>query len=280
MVQNKLRNAMEAIRGVKLPELPSEVLLLQEELKSRFANVNTVASIIEKNTVMAGDVLKAINSPVMNMKLPEPVRSISEAVTLLGLENIYNLVVAAALKNLFGENELYKDVMDFSVDVAFCMADISDWVDDVTRDEAYMLGLFHNVGALVLVSKDPEGYGKIYANSLSMPESVIKTEEKKYGSDHATIGVLVAKKWHLPVDFMNAIMLHHTHDCSTIQNDRVRALVAMIKLANAIVAEISLGAYVSSEMRDFEKRSREELMIDPDVISEIRTSLMSYAFKS
>jgi len=279
MVQTKLRKAMEAIRGVKLPELPSEVLLLAEELKGPFPDVNKVAAIIEKNTVMAGDVLKAINSPIMKMNLEEPVKSIDEAVKLLGLENIYNLVVASALKNLFGGDDLYKDVMDFSVDVAFCMADISDWVDDVTRDEAYMLGLFHNVGALALVNKDPEGYGKIYANSLSRPISVIAVEEERYGADHQTIGVLVAKKWHLPVDLLNAIMLHHVHPSSSIKNDRVRALVAMIKLANAIVAEISLGAYVSQEMRDFEKDSREELMIDPEVVSEIRTALMSYSFK-
>jgi HD-like signal output (HDOD) protein len=59
-------------------------LLLEEELKSRFANVNTVASIIEKNTVMAGEVLKAINSPIM--KIPEPVKSIKEAlIKSLGL---------------------------------------------------------------------------------------------------------------------------------------------------------------------------------------------------
>jgi HD-like signal output (HDOD) protein len=253
-------------------------LLLEEELKSRFANVNTVASIIEKNTVMAGEVLKAINSPIM--KIPEPVKSINEAVTLLGLENIYNLVVASALKTLFAGNDLYKDIMDFSVDVAFCMADISEWVSDMTRDEAYMLGLFHNVGALVLVTKDPNGYGALYANSLSMPESVIQKEEEKYGADHQMIGVLVAKKWGLPVDFMNAIMLHHTHNCSSIKDDRIRAMVAMIKLSNAIVSEISLGAYVSGEMRHFEEDAIQELMIPEDAVKEIRSALMSYSFKS
>jgi len=279
MLHEKLRKAKAAIQGVQLPELPSEILLLEKELQSRFADVNTVASIIEKNTVMAGDVLEAMNSPVMQLKLEEPVKSIHEAVKLLGLENIYNLVVASALKRLFSGDELYQDIMDFSVDVAFCMADISEWVDNITRDEAYMLGLFHNVGALVLVNKDPEGYGKVYANSLSRPISVIAIEEERYGANHQMIGVLVAKKWHLSVDFLNAIMLHHTHPCAKIKHDRVRALVAMIQLANAIVAEISLGAYVSQEVRDFEQDAVEELMIQSDVVSEIRTALMSYAFK-
>ncbi|GAB6034755.1 HDOD domain-containing protein [Galenea microaerophila] len=279
MVQTKLRNAMKIIQGTPLPELPEEVLLLEKELKSRFANLEKISSIIEKNTVMAGDVLEAVNSPVMNMKQEEPVKSIFQAVNLLGLENIYNLLVASALKRLFSGNAFYKDMMDFSVDVAFCMADISEWVNDVTRDEAYMLGLFHNVGALVLVDKDAEGYGKIYSNSLSQPVSVIEVEQAHYGTDHQLIGVLVAKKWNLSIDFLNAIMLHHTYPCTQIKEDRVRALVAMIQLANAIVAEISLGAYVSQEMQDFEAHAIQELMIPPDVVSEIRSALMSYSFK-
>jgi len=279
MVQAKLRKAMEVVRGMDLPEIPAEVLMLQQELSSKFPNLNTVAAIIEGNSVMAGDVLKAINSPAIKLKQEEPVKSIFDAVKLLGLENIYNLVVAAALQNLFKGDPLYKDIMDFSVDVAFCMADISEWVDDVSRDEAYMLGLFHNVGAMLLVTKDTKGYGKVYDNSLSRPKSAIEVENERYGTDHQIIGVLIAKKWHLPVDFLNAIMLHHAHPCSVIEHDRVRSLVAMIKLSNAIVAEISLGAYISQEVRDFEKDAIEELMIDPEVVSEIRNALMSYSFK-
>lgn len=43
MIQAKLRKAMEAIRGVKLPQLPSEVLLLEQELNGCFPDVNNVA---------------------------------------------------------------------------------------------------------------------------------------------------------------------------------------------------------------------------------------------
>ena len=74
-------------------------------------------------------------------------------------------------------------------------------------------------------------------------------------------------------------MLHHNEKCERIKNDQVRAMVAMIKLANAMVAEISLGAYRSEEMRNYEKDGLQELMIDEDVVSEIRTALMSYNFK-
>jgi HD-like signal output (HDOD) protein len=198
----------------------------------------------------------------------------------MGLDNLYNLVVSAALKNMFGTKGLVKDIMDNSVDVAFCMADISDWVDGVTREEAYMLGLFHNVGAMMLAAKGDEVYESIFRNSMSRPLSTIDKEEQFYGSNHAMIGVLIGKKWHLPVNMLSAIMLHHNAQCSQIKNDHVRAMVAMIKIANAMVSDISLGAYRGEEMREYEKDGVDELMIPFSVITEIRTALMSYAFKS
>ncbi|BCN93765.1 HDOD domain-containing protein [Thiomicrorhabdus immobilis] len=276
-MQQKFRNAMQAIHGQKIPELPDEILLLEKEITSKFASIVTVAEIIEKNATLSGEVLRIVNSPVV--KLREPVKSIRDAVNVLGLDNIYNLVVAAAVQNLFGGKGLLKDIMDYSVDVAFCMADISEWVAGVSRDEAYMLGLFHNIGAMMLASKDEAQYDTLFRSSMSLPISALKKEEAVYGSNHAIIGVLIGKKWHLSTEMLNAIMLHHNEKCERIQNENVRAMVAMIKVACGIVSEISLGAYRGGEMRAYEHDGMQELMLEEGVVKEIRTALMSYTFK-
>jgi len=276
-MQDKLKRAMVAIQGVKIPELPEEILELEREITSKFANVSNVTAIIEKNTTLSGELLKIVNSPAMKLG---SCSSIREAVTSLGLDNVYNLVVASALKNLFGKKGLLQDIMDHSVDVAFCMADISDWVDGLSRDEAYMFGLFHNSGALLLASKNEKNYAPLFSNSMSRPVSILALEEQAFGSNHAMIGVLMAKKWTLPVEMIQAIMLHHTPFCSKIKNDKVRAMVAMVKVANSIIAEISLGAYRGDEMKAYEKDGLDELMIPFEVVSEIRTAVMSYTFKS
>lgn len=276
-MQDHIQRALDAVKGHKIPELPQEVLALEKEIKSKLGSVATVAEIIEMNTTLSGEVMRIINSPVMNLK--EPASSIRDAVHIMGLDNIYNLVVAGALKNMFGGSGFFKDIMDHSVDVAYCMADIAEWVDDVSRDEAYMLGLFHNAGALMLASVNEEAYEPIFRSSMSNPISCIKKENERFGSNHAMIGVVVAKKWHLPVSMLNAIMMHHNQSSARIKDDRVRAMVAMIKIANSIVSEISLGAFRGDEMQRYEADGIEELMLDDEVVSEIRTSLMSYSFK-
>lgn len=277
-MQEKLKRAMVAIQGVKIPELPDEILELEREITSKFANISNVADIIEKNTTLSGELLKIAKTPAM--KVPQPCNSIREAVAALGLDRVYNLVVASALKNVFGQKGLIKDIMDHSVDVAFCMADIAEWVDGVSRDEAYMFGLFHNGGSLLLASKNEEKYASIFSNSMSRPVSILLAEEKVFRSNHAMVGVLLAKRWKLPLDMIQAIMLHHTPECSKIKNDKVRAMVAMVKVANSIVAEISLGAYRGDEMIAYEEDGLAELMIPYEVVTEIRNAVMSYTFKS
>ena len=277
-MQDKLRAALQAIQGVKIPELPTEVLALEEEIKSKFGSLAKAAEIIEMNTTLSGEVMRLVQSPIIETK--EPVNSIRDAVNVLGFDNLYNLVVSSALQNLFSGDGVLKDIMDNSVDVAFCMADLSEYVEGVSRDEAYMLGLFHNVGALLMATKDAKAYEPLFSDSMILPNTVIAKENAVFGSNHAMIGVLIAKKWHLPVHMLNAIMLHHNQSCRRIENDQVRAMVAMIKVANAIVAEISLGAYRGEEMKNYEADGAEELMIDEEEISTIRSSLMSYSFKS
>lgn len=278
-MKQKLRNALQAIHGFKIPELPKEILMLEEELQAKFPNIINVANIIEQNTTLSGQVFKLINSPVMKLQLREPVKSIRDAVNFLGLDNIYNLLVISALKNLFTSKGLIEDIMNNSVDVAFCMAEISEFVHGITRDEAYMLGLFHNSGALMLATIDEKKYEPLYANSQSLPLSILKKEEEAYLSNHAMVGVLLTQKWHLPMEMINAVMLHHTASCEKIQNDKVRLMVAMLKVANAIVSEISLGAYCGGEARHYELDGLHELMIEENDIKLIRTALMSYSFK-
>ncbi|WP_248849898.1 HDOD domain-containing protein [Thiomicrospira microaerophila] len=274
-MEQVLRQAMMAIRGVKLPELPAELIALESELQSKFASSRSIAAIIEKNTTLSGEVLRVANSPAM--KLKGECKTIADAVSNLGFNNIRNLVASVLLEKMFNSNQAYKDIMAHGVDVAFCMAELSEWVSDVSRDEAYMLGLFHNSGCLMFATKDADNYVKLFQSAHSQPHLILEKEEQMYGSHHAAVGVLLGKKWHLPVDMLSAILLHHNPECASINNDKVRALVAMIKVANSVVSEVSFGAYCGQEMKDYKQDGMQELMIDSDVVSDLRNGLIAFS---
>lgn len=271
--QDRLVNAMNAIRGIKIPEFPKVVMELDAEIKNAFANTQNVAKIIEQNTTISGEVIRIANLPVMKAK--SRINSIREAVNTMGLNNIYNLVVIAAFKKMFSAKGLHREISENSLDVAYCMAFMTEAVQGIASDEAYMLGLFHNVGSLMLASKDEQAYQKVYQAGMTNPVNVIVKEQEVFGTDHTMVGLLVAKKWQLPTFLLNTIMLHHTPQVAKVKDDRVRTYIAMLKVANALVVETSLGAYMGSEMRSYLQDGKDELMLDEEFINDLRQQLIT-----
>jgi HD-like signal output (HDOD) protein len=272
-MEQKLRAALQAIQGVKIPDLPKEVLELDAVLASKFPNNQTIVSIIESNTKLSGEVMRIVNSPVMKLKVP--VKSIREAVDILGSNNLKNLVLASALKNLFGTPEVI-EIIDHAKDIAFCCAELSEYIQGVSRDEAYLVGLFHNAGCLLLASKDPENYPKLFHKVHANPYSGLALEVTAYGSSHNDIGILIGKKWQLPFEMLNVIMLHH-REPAAVHNDKIRAMNSMIQLANVVVNEVSMGAYITDEARRYLAEAQEDLMLDNNVVNSIRNALIMFS---
>lgn len=271
-MEQRLRQAVQAIKGIKIPDLPKEIMELDEEMSRKFPNNQNITKIIESNTKLSGEVLRIANSPAM--KLKSPVQSIREAVDALGYDNLQNLVISAALKNLFN-NPQVQEIIEHSADVTFCCAELSEHIADVTRDEAYLLGLFHNGGSLLLAMKDPVGYLKIFTYLNTHPISGVEREMRQYLTTHMDVGLLIGQKWKLSVDMLNAILLHHSGELNH-PNDRLRAMVAMLKVANVIVNEVSFGSYMTDEAEQYADQAREELMISKDEVNNIRKVLIAF----
>ena len=272
-MQDKLREALKAIQGVKVPDLPKEIFELEQALNSKFPNNQQITEIIESNTKLSGEVLRIVNSNAMKSK--QPINSIRKAVDTLGSNNLKNLVLSACLQNL-SKTPPVLDIIEHSKEVAYCCAELSDVIHDVTRDEAYLAGLFHNAGCLLLATKDPENYLKVFSKLNTDAKGGLEKEQEIYGSNHGYVGILLGQKWKLNVDLLNLIMRHHS-PLTSIQNDKLRSMVAMLTIANFIVNETSFGSYITDEAKaDFEA-AKEELMISNDQVNQTRKSLLANA---
>lgn len=273
-MQEAFKRAVIEINAVNLPEMPKEIAQLDEELNRPLTNTRTVANIIEQNTTLTGDVLKMIKERGLN-KQGEPIGSIFEAVNIVGLNVIRNVVLAAAFERAKGRGVLFSNIIEQNIDAAFCMSELAEYVQEVTPTEGFMLGLMHNSGALVLAEKDPERYEKLHNFSLAHPTQIIEKEDKVYNTNHAMIGAVLARIWGLSPEMMSAIRFHHIVDCSAIADDKIRAMVAMLRVSWSIVSEITSESYRTDAMKQFEQNGMEELMIDSHQIKMIRSALIT-----
>jgi len=228
----------ETLKGIVIPSAPQLIVDLQLEMASSHVQLDKIAEIIVKDVGISGKVIKLINSPFFGLR--SHIVSIQHAISLLGVENILNIVNSIALQQSFSNNNLVNMTRfwDNASDVAMTSAFISRLMGIACPDEAYLLGLFHNSGIALLIEKFPR-----YVDILKLAYSEKSTritdiENHKIKCNHAVAGYYVAKSWKLPQYICDAIADHHKTQ-AIFTNEIVcetdkKNLLAILKLAETI----------------------------------------------
>ena len=76
-------------------------------------------------------------------------------------------------------------------------------------DEAFVAGLLHDTGKLVLASNFPVEYDQVLRSERTGSLALLTAEEHTFGANHAEIGGFLLGLWGLPVPVVEAIALHH-----------------------------------------------------------------------
>ena len=202
-------SAMQLLEGVTLPPQPGTLLDINRERAKAEPDVAAVAGIIERDLSVAAAVLKTINAPWF--ELPKKVESVRQAVVLLGMPNVVNVVIALAMKSeLQGNNQAGIDrFFDEANDTAMVLSSVMREVPVMSTDKAYLLGLFRDCGMPILLQRLPQ-YAEVLQEAAKRPEqSLPDIEDARLKTDHAVVGALMSRHWHLPEEIGTIILNHH-----------------------------------------------------------------------
>jgi HD-like signal output (HDOD) protein len=268
--KQELVRAFEIIKGEQIPAVPDIVVQLHAEFDRSEPHAGKISELVARDQAITGIVLKEVNSPRFGLR--QPIESISQAVVLLGLSQIKNLVTAAAYQSTMqARSAVARQIWSDSLIVAQLAVSIARSVQDISEDEAYLAALLHNCGALLLAERDP-AYEDLLANENDYPVALIDRENRQLGSNHTVIGYLFAKHWKLPERVCLAIYHHHDLRCEWIGDSKLRALIAILKVAHLLVRE----RYCANDMQSLERLqflayAKQELMLDDVFLDGLRT---------
>ena len=230
----------EVLKGYNIPTQPKVMLDVMDECRKKEPNLIRIADIISKDVGLASAVLKTINSPFFGMR--RKIESINQAVMLLGMKNVANLVTSYSMRqSINGKCAISLErFWDTATDVANVSAALTRKLSiDVTADEAYLLGLFIDCGIPILATKF-EDYKKVLIEGNAAPDKeMTEIEDLHYSTNHAIIGYYTSRSWGLAEPVRQAILRHHDID-SLYQNDgndesmRRDHLIAIQKMAENI----------------------------------------------
>lgn len=250
-MQAKLQKAAQIIAETKVPNLPEEIIRLKEELNKTYPNTVTVANLIAHNPELLGDFLTLVNTNVTNEATQ--INDAKAAVNVLGLDEIYNIFLASSLTKVIAQTPLEKEILLHGAQAGLAAAELSYWVQDVTRSEAYIAGLMQNVGAIYLSRTSPEEYAELFRSHLSNPINCIDKEFDLFETTHLHLGIFIAKKWHIDSNVYKSILMHHDQEFiqKTVSDAKIRHIIGLIMTANFAVSSANGDQYLTQEMKTY-----------------------------
>jgi len=196
------------IKDFPIPPRPEILKLLQNEVQQEEIDLLKVAQLINSDVAVSAAVIKLINSAFFGLE--SKITSVFHAVNLLGIQPTVNLVTGLILQNSFKKNHLtFPRFWDSATSVAKTCAYISVRLELGNKDEAYLTGLFHDLGIPVMARIYSDFKEVLEQENHANNDLFTDIEDEEYSTNHALIGGIICLEWGFPEEISNAVLNHH-----------------------------------------------------------------------
>ncbi len=233
--------------------LPSPPPIVQQ-LRSESADTTTLGKIIAQDTELAQEVLETINAPYFN--LVRKISSIDEAVRFLGQDRITKLTTARSLRTAFitRNSAFLEEIWSSSNRVAIVAVLLAKELKKSSAEQAYELGLFHNIG-MALMFNQFDNYRTVIKSAYKHESGAISAFEQHHlNCNHAGIGADLSLKWHLSEQQALIIKNHHSAKWIIQQFDEDKDQELLENIAILKLAELfsHLSGHIAQTPTNFE----------------------------
>ena len=196
-----------------LPSVPAVYARLLEMLDSPEVGPKEIGEVIDLDISMSAKILQLVNSAFFGVR--RQITSPREAVAYLGTDTVRDLVLVASVFSAFECSGLrhfsIESLQQHSLAVGAVARRIAESVGlpKPAAEQAYIGGLLHAVGKLVLANRYPEQYDAAIQRAAEAGISELVTEAETFGTTHAEVGAYLLWLWALPDEVTEVVLRHH-----------------------------------------------------------------------
>lgn len=252
-VQEKLKNLD------RLPSFPEVVHKVLKMIRNPDIEFKDIAKEIVKDPGLTSDIIRLSNSAYYHPT--KEIRSIEEAIKVLGLKTLKEIILVAAARGILKQPvEGYKlesrDMWEHSLTVAYLSMQITEdlKLNQPPKDVSFTTGLMHDCGKIVLASTFKKAIYMVQLEYQKNTEiSFISLEKKFIGYSHPEIGAFLLKKWNFPEELIDSVLHIYEPEKSKINP----LLTSIVHIANWIAISAGIGIDVmgmNESLSDFALR--------------------------
>jgi putative nucleotidyltransferase with HDIG domain len=234
-VRKYFREVMAKYQLPPLPVVASKVLSMAEDPD---LSIREICRVLSDDAALASRVL-AISRSAHYAQRTLP-KNLQGAIQVVGLHSLRYILLAAATQGLFFANHAISGKLwSHSLAVALASRLLSERVDYPDCEQAFLTGLLHDVGEMILCHGDPKGFEKLLKEVQDNKLSLVEKEKELYAFDHAFIGLTLLDSWNIDSEIGQAIFKHH----EGAGDGRPEELATILRLADYLCFRADLGFY-------------------------------------
>lgn len=220
----------------RLPTLPGVAIKILQTVRDEKAELKDFAEILATDPSLSAEVLKVVNSPAY--AFARKVVSIKHAVNLMGLNAVKNLALSFSLVKQFrqhgGEPFDYALFWKDSLFAALTSKLLALQLCPKWAEEAFLLGLLHDIGRLALYHSMPEQYGLVDWETKGNFE-YRGAEKQVLGFNRMEFSGHLVKNWGLPAELYEPIFYHHRPADLVDPSPEILALTRILHLTSLFI---------------------------------------------
>jgi putative nucleotidyltransferase with HDIG domain len=195
----ELLSAMEAMPSN--PSVAMRVLWIADDPQT---NTPALATTIELDPALSARLLRIANAAFYSRG--SRVTSVGRAVISVGFATVQALA-AAAVSGLDENARVPADFWGHAATVAHASSLVARHFD-TGANEAFAVGLLHDIGEGVMCQIDPDGWTEIEQTPAGTPVR-LAAERQHFGATHVDVASRILRAWHLPDPLVTAVASHH-----------------------------------------------------------------------
>lgn len=259
-----------------IPAFPAVALRVLELVSQDDADFHLLMREIASDATLSAQVLRLANSALFQFE----VGTLQQAIMLLGYQQVQSLVMSVAIVNYSLKvlrTEAFQRCWQHTIATAVLSREIAVAADAPLPEQAYSLGLLHDIGRLGLLVAWPDDYDQMLRKADRNVNSLVELERQQFTMDHCELGRQLMQQWKLPHEFRVVAGRHHDLSAGETALDSLRIAHLSCRLADALefwVAKPFQPVDVEEVLSELPDAVRLRLPRDPLELSEkIRRSL-------
>jgi len=224
----------------ELPPSPIVATKLLELLRKPDLKIKELANAVSLDPVIAAKLLRIANSVIYQQM--HKVGTVDRAIIIVGENVLKNLALEYSLRSTsktYGMME--RRMWENSVGCAVACRMLTDKLIDFDKDEAYLAGLQHHIGKVVMVNRDKKLYQEVLRIVESGAGDLRDVERGFFAYSHEFVGAALLDHWNYPKTIVAATLHHNDFDTFRNAKKEVFTLCAVISIASDFCRYFGIG---------------------------------------